>query len=240
MTAGPPLAESDRAPGLLLADQVEIAEDVWIGAQVVVHSHVSLAMGCVVQDFAVLGARLGREARDPRPGRPLAVGAESVVGTRAIVYEGVEIAAGVIVGDEARVREGVRLGEGSVLGQRVTVSPDSVVGARTRIQYQSHIAPPGVVEEDVFIGPNVTTTNDNTADRMAPGEEMRGPTLRRGCRIGAGALLLPGVEIGEEAFVAAGSLVTRDVPPRVVVMGRPANVVREVAEKDLLANRPQT
>ena len=63
---------------------------------------------------------------------------------------------------------------------------------------------------------------------------LRGATLRRACRIGGGAVLTPGVEVGEEAFVAAGAVVTRDVPPRAVVMGVPARVVREVGDEDLL------
>ena len=76
------------------------------------------------------------------------------------------------------------------------------------------------------------TTNDQTMAR--PGDDLRGATLRRACRIGGGAVLLPGVEVGEDAFVAAAAVVTRDVPPRTVVMGSPARVFREVPEKELL------
>jgi len=65
----------------------------------------------------------------------------------------------------------------------------------------------------------------------------RGATIRRGARIGGGALLLPRVEIGEEAFVAAGSIVTRDVPARTLVMGSPARVVRDVPDEELLKNQ---
>jgi acetyltransferase-like isoleucine patch superfamily enzyme len=70
--------------------------------------------------------------------------------------------------------------------------------------------------------------------RHGPGAPLRGALLRRACRIGGGAVLTPGVEIGEEAFLAAGALVTRDVPARAVVMGVPARVVREVGDEDLL------
>jgi acetyltransferase-like isoleucine patch superfamily enzyme len=63
---------------------------------------------------------------------------------------------------------------------------------------------------------------------------LRGAVLRRACRVGGGTVLTPGVEIGEEAFIAAGAVVTRDVPPRAVVMGVPARVIREVPERDLL------
>jgi acetyltransferase-like isoleucine patch superfamily enzyme len=70
--------------------------------------------------------------------------------------------------------------------------------------------------------------------RHGPEYELRGATLRRACRIGGSAVLTPGVEVGEEAFVAAGAVVTRDVPARSVVMGVPGRIVREVADADLL------
>jgi acetyltransferase-like isoleucine patch superfamily enzyme len=91
-----------------------------------------------------------------------------------------------------------------------------------------------VVEDDVFIGPGVVTTNDDTMGRHAPGEHLVGAVLRRACRVGGGAVLVPGVEVGEEAYVAAGAVVTRDVPPRAVAMGVPARVVRDVGEDDLI------
>ena len=78
------------------------------------------------------------------------------------------------------------------------------------------------------------TTNDDTMGRIADGTPMRGATLRRACRIGGGAVLVPGVEVGEEAFVAAGAVVTANVPARAVVMGVPARVVREVPDDELL------
>ena len=63
------------------------------------------------------------------------------------------------------------------------------------------------IEDDVFIGPGVVTTNDNTMARHPAGEPRKGPTLRRACRIGGGAVLCPGIEVGEEAFVGAGAVV---------------------------------
>jgi acetyltransferase-like isoleucine patch superfamily enzyme len=70
--------------------------------------------------------------------------------------------------------------------------------------------------------------------RHEPGQALVGAMLRRACRVGGGAVLVPGVEIGEEAYVAAGAVVTRDVPARAVAMGVPARVVREVGERDLI------
>jgi acetyltransferase-like isoleucine patch superfamily enzyme len=80
----------------------------------------------------------------------------------------------------------------------------------------------------------VLTTNDNTMGRHAKDEGLLGPIFRRACRIGGGAVIAPGVEIGAEAFVAAGSVVAADVPARAVVMGVPARVVRQVGDEDLI------
>jgi acetyltransferase-like isoleucine patch superfamily enzyme len=103
-----------------------------------------------------------------------------------------------------------------------------------RVQTNVYLTAFTVVEDDVFVGPGATTTNDNTMNRHGPETQLRGATLRRACRVGGGSVLTPGVEIGEEAFVAAGAVVTRDVPPRGVAIGVPARVVREVGAQDLL------
>jgi len=81
------------------------------------------------------------------------------------------------------------------------------------VQANVYLTQGTIVEQDVFVGPGVRTTNDDTMARHDGSYELRGATLRRACRIGGGAILLPGIEIGEGAFVGAGAVVTRDVPP---------------------------
>jgi len=103
-----------------------------------------------------------------------------------------------------------------------------------RVQTNVYLTAFTLIEDDVFVGPGALTTNDDTMARHGDETPVIGATLRRACRIGGGAVLTPGVEIGEEAFVAAGAVVTRDVPARAVVMGVPARVVREVGDEDLL------
>jgi acetyltransferase-like isoleucine patch superfamily enzyme len=103
-----------------------------------------------------------------------------------------------------------------------------------KIQSQAYVTAYTVIEDDVFFGPCAMTTNDHTMGRHPKRTALSGATLRRACRIGGGAVLVPGVEIGEEAFVAAGAVVTADVPPRKVVMGVPARLVRDVPDEDLL------
>ena len=90
----------------------------------------------------------------------------------------------------------------------------------------------------MFIAPCVVTTNDNFMGRTERRHGLKqGATMRRGARVGGGATLLPGVEVGEEAFVGASALVLRDVPARTVVVGAPARVLRPVADDELLENQ---
>ena len=111
------------------------------------------------------------------------------------------------------------------MGRGASVENDVRIGARVRMQTGAYVTAWSVVEDDVFLAPGVMLTNDPTAGRRPPGMELRGPTLRRACRIGAGAVLLPGVEVGEDAFVARGGGGHRDVPAGALVMGVPARVV---------------
>jgi acetyltransferase-like isoleucine patch superfamily enzyme len=210
---------------LHVAADVTVPDDTTLGVNVVLHPGVVLGRGCTVQDGAVLGKpRLPgvRAGLDAAPATVLEDGAS--VGAGAIVVAGAVIRAGATVGDHALVREGVDLGPGSIIGHGGAIGPGVPIGAGCRLQNNAVVAPGTIVEDDVFAGPNLTITNDPRIGRGAP-EELRGAALRRGCRIGAMVVLLPGVEIGAGATVAAGALVTRDVPPGALVMGSPARVV---------------
>lgn len=225
---------SDLAPGLMLGDGVRLGEGVVLGAHVVIHPGTVVGDGCQIQDGAVLGKPSSRSSKPGAELPPLRLGAGCVVGCGAVVLRGAEIADGVFLGDQSFVRELSRIGEGSAIGRGSAIDNDVLVGARVSVQTGVYLAAQSVVEDDVFVGPGVTTTNDSAMGRHAPGEPLRGALLRRACRIGGGVVICPGIEVGEEAFVAAGAVVAADVPPRAVVMGVPARVVREVGDEDLL------
>ncbi len=108
-----------------------------------------------------------------------------------------------VVGDQAYVRERSALGAGAVVGRGSCIENDVAIGAEVRVQSDCYVTAFSELEDDVFLGPRVTTANDRTAGRRRRTEPLRGPRLRRACRVGAGAVLLPGVEIGEEAFVGS-------------------------------------
>jgi acetyltransferase-like isoleucine patch superfamily enzyme len=206
----------------------------------IVYEGTALGEGVRILENAVVGKQpsLGVRStakRDPLP--PAVIGDGTVVSTGAIVFAGTQIGANCIVGDQSCIRERVTLADDCVLGRGSLIENDTTVGAGTRIQAEAYITAYSTLEEDVFVAPCVVTTNDNfmgrTEERRAL---MKGPTIRRGARIGGGAILCPGIEVGEEAFVGAGAVVTKDVPPGVVVVGSPARVLRDVRPEELRRN----
>jgi acetyltransferase-like isoleucine patch superfamily enzyme len=204
----------------------------------VVYPGTVLGEGVRVLEYAVVGKQPVLSPRSTAKKEdlpPAELGDGTVVSTGAIVFAGTTIGARVIVGDQACVRERVTLGDDVVVGRGTLIENDTVVGALTKIQAGSYITAYSTLEDNVFVAPCVITTNDNFMGRTEQRHELiKGPTIRRGARIGGGATLCPGVEIGEEAFVGAGAVVIADVPPRAVVVGNPARRIRDVPDDELV------
>jgi UDP-2-acetamido-3-amino-2,3-dideoxy-glucuronate N-acetyltransferase len=209
-----------------------------VHASATVHPGTVLGEGVKILENAVVGKQpilSPRSSAKQELLEPTVIGDGTIVATGAIVFAGSRIGARVILGDQSCVRERVTIGDDVVLGRGSLVENDTTVGAMTKIQADAYITAYSTLEEDVFVAPRVVTTNDNFMGRTERRHElMRGPTIRRGARIGGGAVLCPGVEIGEDAFVGAGAVVTKDVPPRVIVVGNPARELRDVPPDELL------
>ena len=204
----------------------------------IVYPGTVLGDGCRILDYAVVGKQptLGsRSTTKQERLTPLELGPGTIVSTGAIVFAGTRVGARVIVGDQACVRERCDVGDDVVIGRGTLVENDTKIGALTKIQADAYITAYSTLEDQVFIAPRVITTNDNFMGRTEGRHALRkGPTIRRGARVGAGAVLCPAVEIGEEAFVGAGAVVVTNVPARVVVVGNPARVLRDVPSEELL------
>jgi len=204
----------------------------------IVYPGTVLGAGVKVLENAVVGKQptlspRSTAKREALP--PTTIGDGSIVSTGAIVFAGSTIGERVILGDQSCVRERVEIGDDVVVGRGSLVENDTTIGAMTKIQADAYITAYSTLEEHVFIAPRVVTTNDNWMGRTEKRfGNIKGPTIRRGARIGGGAILCPAVEIGEDAFVGAGAVVTKDVPPRMVVVGSPARVLRAVPDDELL------
>jgi acetyltransferase-like isoleucine patch superfamily enzyme len=209
-----------------------------VGENVVIYPGTVIQDGCHIGDNVVLGKQpalspRSTAKRDELPA--LELGEGTIVSAGAIVFAGTRVGARVILGDQSCVRERCELGEDVVVGRGSLVENDTTIGARTKIQANAYVTAYSTLEEDVFIAPCVVTTNDNFMGRTEQRHALRkGPTIRRAARIGGGAVLLPGIEVGEEAFVGAGAVVLRDVPPQAVVVGNPARQIKDVPEDELL------
>ena len=206
----------------------------------IVYPGTVLGEGVKVLENAVVGKQptlSPRSTANREPLPPAVIGDGTIVSTGAIVFAGTTVGARVILGDQSCVRERVAIGDDVVVGRGSLVENDTSIGAMTKIQADAYITAYSTLEEHVFIAPCVVTTNDNWMGRTDKRfGNVKGPTIRRGARVGGGAILCPGIEVGEDAFVGAGAVVTKDVPPRVVVVGSPARVLRDVPGDELLEN----
>lgn len=224
-----------------------IDENVVIGNEVTIGSFVHVFPGAVIGDGVTIsdGAMVGKPPKLAKSSTAkggdldgLVLGSGCVVGNNAVLMAGSTFGSDCVIADSAGVRERCTVGDRVVIGRNVTVENDTTIGSRTRIQTGAYVTAYVTIEEDVFIAPMVVTTNDNYMGRTeARFEHLKGCTIRRGARVGGGAHVLPGIEVGAEAFVATGAVVTRDVEPATVVMGVPAKPVREVPAEELLENQ---
>lgn len=177
------------------------------------------------------GAVIGRNpmaagviARQPEVKAETKIGERCVIGCNAVIYAGAQIGNDVLIGDGATIRENTVVGDGTVIGSNCTVQNGARIGKRVKIVDLSHITFDCEIGDESFISVGVYTMNDNSMQR---GGEVVGPKIGKRVRIGGGALLLPGVRIGDDAVIGAGSVVTHDVPPGAKVMGVPAKAKGE-------------
>lgn len=228
---------------VIIEDDVIIGNNVEIGHNVIIRKNVQLGDKSKVFDGVILGKMPAKASMSATTGSnkklpPLKIGKAVTIGAGCVVYSGAEISDYVFFGDIATVREDVTIGEGTIIGRGATVENKVSIGKKTKIESNAYITAFSKIEDYCFIAPCVAFSNDNFLGRTEERKKhFGGPIIRKGARIGAGAVLLPGVEIGEDALVAAGSVVSRNVAARMIVLGSPAKPLREVPEEQLIENQ---
>jgi UDP-2-acetamido-3-amino-2,3-dideoxy-glucuronate N-acetyltransferase len=240
-----------------LAPRVTLGENVVVGAGVKIGEGSVIGNGCVIHEDTVIGAhvnvldnsvlgrkpqRVGSMTRPPRNDlAPLRIGDGCVIGACVVLYRGTVIGMDTLLGDLCSIREECEVGNSSIVGRGVTVNYSTRIGNRVKIQDNTHITGNMIIEDGVFISTLVATANDNAMDR-GPHDlsKFGGPIIRKGASIGAAAVLLPGITVGEYAVVGAGAVVSYDVPARKLVVGNPARVVKDVPAEWIPQDAPAT
>lgn len=229
----------------IVKDNVRIGHNVSIGNGVVIYSDTSIGNNVVIQDNVIIGKMPVKAKnsvtniinKDMKKINPVVIKDNCIIGTSVVLYRGCVLESDCYVADQATIREQVSVGEKTIIGRGVLIENDCLIGKMCKIESNAYITAYSSLEDYVFIAPGVITTNDNYVGRTKERVKyMKGITVKRGGRVGANSTLLPGKVIGEDALVAAGSIVTKDVKEKMIVKGTPARPYKKVPEEQLLKN----
>lgn len=225
-----------------ILDDARIGDRCRIGHNVVIHPGVTIGSDVRIDDNTVIGKQPMKSAisvmTSDQAKPPSVIGDQCIIGTSVVIYAGCTLGSKVLVADLSTVREDVTIGEGTIIGRGVAIENRCTVGSYCKFETNVYLAAYSVVEDRCFLAPCVATSNDNFVGRTKERfKHFKGLTLKKGGRIGTNATILPGKTVGEDALVAAGAVVTRDLEPRKIYAGVPARYFRDVPPKQLLENQ---
>lgn len=193
----------------------------------IVRPNVELGQGCKIGDFVIIGeVPKSTDGLEPMT----RIGPNAVIRSHTVIYLGNVIGANFQSGHGVMLREGNQIGDNVSVGTHSIVEHHVKIGDRVRIHSNVFIPEFSSLEEDVWIGPNVVLTNALYPLSPYAKANLKGPQVMAQAKLGANSTILPGVVIGRNALVGAGSVVVRDVPDNKVVVGNPARVIKDVAE----------
>jgi acetyltransferase-like isoleucine patch superfamily enzyme len=192
-----------------------------------IYRNVHLGQHSTIEDFSIVGVP-PRGAGDGD--LPTTIGDGAVIRSHTVIYAGNVIGRNFQTGNKVNIRESNKIGHDVSIGTLSVVEHHVTIADHVRIHTQAFVPEFSVLEEGCWLGPNVVLTNAKYP--LSPGvkDQLAGPVIGRRAKIGANVTILPGVVVGEDALVGAGSVVVRDVPPGAVVAGNPARVIGQVAD----------
>ncbi|MEZ5358017.1 MAG: DapH/DapD/GlmU-related protein [Candidatus Zixiibacteriota bacterium] len=232
----------------VISKNVSIGEGCLIGHHVVIHEDSNIGDNVRIDDHTVIGktpmraanSAVTKDAQLP----PCEIDSDCIIGTGAILYRGSTIGRKVLIADLATVRENVIIGDFTIVGRGAAIENFCTIGRYCKLETNVYITAYSNLADRVFVAPCVATSNDNFVGRTEKRfEHFKGVIAARGARIGVNATILPGKIIGEDALVAAGALVTKDVPPQQIVANTAGDIsvkakpIRSVPDDQLLDNQ---
>lgn len=226
----------------VIGDNVRIGDGCLLGHQVIIHDGTVIGDNVRIDDGAVVGKRPMRAANSAVTKDadlpPAVIGPDGIIGTHVVIYRGCTIGRKVLVADLSTVRENVTIGDFTIVGRGVAIENFCTIGRYVKLETNVYITAYSEIEDRVFVAPCVATSNDNYIGRTEERfKHFKGVTIRKGARVGVGAVILPGITINQDTLVAAGALVTKDTAAGKIVAGIPAKEFRDVPAEQLLENQ---
>ncbi len=227
---------------VVLGRNITIGEGCVLGHNVVIHDDTVIGARVRIDDNTVIGKLPMRSVNSAVTQivelEPCRIGDDCIIGTLSVIYRGAQVGRKVLIADQASVREMTSIGEMTIVGRGVVIENKVKIGRRSKIETNAYITALSEIGDGCFIAPEVSFSNDpflgRTRERFA---HHKGVTLLNGARIGVNATILPGIELGEDCLVGAGSVVTRNVSRRSIVFGAPARHRGIVPDNQLLENQ---
>lgn len=188
------------------------------------YPNVELAEPFTLEAFVILGSPAGGASL------PTYIGPRALVRSHTVIYAGNHIGADFQTGHGVLIRESNEIGEMVSVGSHSVIEHHVKIADKVRIHSQVFVPEFSTLEEGCWLGPCVALTNARYPRSAGVKENLQGPVIGRGAKLGAGAVILPGVHIGAEAIIGAGAVVTHDVPNGAVVVGNPASILKYVSD----------
>jgi acetyltransferase-like isoleucine patch superfamily enzyme len=194
-----------------------------IAPTAIIHPNVTLGEEVVVEDFCIIGLPF-----KGMKNTQTIIGSGAIIRAGTYIYAGNQIGKNFQTGNKANIRELNQIGEDVSIGTHSVIEHHITIGNNVRIHSQVFIPEYSTLENDCWIGPNVVLTNARYPKHVSAKDELKGPLIEKNAKIGANTTVLPNVKIGKNSLIGAGCVVTKHVPPDMIVAGNPGRPLRKI------------